>query len=85
MFCLARIGGQLSGFVQSAKDAPMMVAVDNCPVGCAKAILKQASVPLTHYVVLTEEGIEKNKDLNLNRSDIDLVKTAVRKAVLRKG
>jgi uncharacterized metal-binding protein len=26
MFCLAGIGGQLSGFVQSAKDVPVMVA-----------------------------------------------------------
>jgi uncharacterized metal-binding protein len=30
MFCLAGIGGQLSGFVQSAKDVPAMVAIDGC-------------------------------------------------------
>lgn len=81
MFCLAGIGGQLSGFVQSAKDAPVMVAIDGCPVGCAKAILEQADVPLTHYVVLTEEGIEKNKNLSPIRADIDRVKNSVRSAV----
>lgn len=80
MFCLAGIGGQLSGFVQSAKDAPCMVAVDGCPVGCAKAILEKNQVPLTHYVVLTELGIEKNKDFALKQSDIDRVKAAIKQS-----
>lgn len=57
MFCLAGIGGQLSGFVQSAKDVPKMVAIDGCQVGCARAILEQAQVPLKNYVVLTDLGI----------------------------
>ena len=39
MYCLAGIGGMLSGFVQSAKYVPVMVAIDGCQVGCAKAIL----------------------------------------------
>ncbi len=81
MFCLAGIGGHLSGFVQSAKDVPMMVAIDGYPMGCAKAILENAQVPLQHYLVLTEEGIEKNKNLNLERADIDRVKDAVKRIV----
>jgi uncharacterized metal-binding protein len=81
MFCLAGIGGQLSGFVQSAKDVPAMVAIDGCAVGCAKAILKQAQVPLQHYLVLTDEGIEKNKDFNLQRADVEKVKAAVKRVV----
>jgi uncharacterized metal-binding protein len=40
MFCLAGVGGHLSGFVQSAKDVPQMVAIDGCSLGCAKAILE---------------------------------------------
>jgi uncharacterized metal-binding protein len=84
MFCLAGIGAGLSGFVQSARDVPVMVAVDGCSVGCAKAILKQADVPLKHYVVITDEGIEKNKNFNLSREDIDRVKASVRQAVVGK-
>ncbi len=37
MFCLAGIGGKLSGFVQSARDVPQMVVIDGCQVGCARA------------------------------------------------
>ncbi|MGD8564011.1 MAG: putative zinc-binding protein, partial [Desulfarculaceae bacterium] len=42
MFCLAGIGGRLSGFVQSAKDVPALVVMDGCEIGCAKAVFDQA-------------------------------------------
>ena len=81
MFCLAGIGGQLSGFVQSAKDVPVMVAIDGCQIGCAKAILENARVSLKHYLVITDEGIEKNKNFSLERIDVDRVKAAVKRVV----
>ena len=83
MFCLAGIGGRLSGFVQSAKDVPDMVVIDGCEMGCAKATLKQAEVPMRSYLVLTDLGIEKNKDFKLKRGEIDKVKGAVREACTR--
>jgi len=81
MSCLAGIGGQLSGFVQSAKDVPVMVAIDGCQVGCARAILKNAQVPLKNYLVVTEEGVEKSKYVKLERADVDRVKAAGRRVV----
>lgn len=84
MFCLAGIGGRLSGFMQSAKDVPTMVAIDGCQVGCAKAILEQGEVPVKHYLVLTDEGIEKNKNFKLDRADIEQVKVAVKRVVSEK-
>ena len=78
LFCLAGIGGHLSGFVQSARDVPEMVVIDGCSKGCAKATLENAEVPLRNYVVLTDLGIEKNKALHLRREDIEKVKEAVR-------
>ena len=78
MFCLAGIGGNLGGFVQSAKDVPGMVAIDGCEVGCAKTILEHAEIPTKNYLVLTELGIEKNKDFNLKTEDIQRVKAAVK-------
>jgi len=81
MFCLAGIGGQLSGFVQSAKDVPGMVVIDGCDLGCAKKTLELVGVHLRGHVILTDLGIEKNKVLNLKRDQIDQVKSAVRQAV----
>lgn len=71
MYCLAGIGGKLSGFVQSAKDAPAMVVIDGCEIGCAKATLESAGVPLGNYIVISKDlGIDKNKNFNLIREDI---------------
>jgi uncharacterized metal-binding protein len=80
MFCLAGIGGNLGGFVQSAKDVPAMVTIDGCELGCAKAILEHAEIPAKNYLVLTDLGIEKNKDFNLKAEDIQKVKAAIRSA-----
>ena len=78
MFCLAGIGGHLGGFIKSAKDVPAMVTIDGCEVGCAKAILDHAEIPTKNYLVLTEFGIEKNKDFNLKAEYIQKVKAAVK-------
>jgi uncharacterized metal-binding protein len=78
MFCLNGIGGHLDGFVQSAKDVPQMVAIDGCTLGCAKAVLEHAQVPLQAYLVLTDLGIEKNKEFTLKREEIEKVKEAVK-------
>ena len=78
MFCLAGVGGHLSGFVQSAKDVSEMVVIDGCEVGCAKAILEHTEVPVKNYLVITHLGKEKNKDFNLKPDDIRKVKNAIR-------
>lgn len=78
MFCLAGIGGNISGFVQSAKDVERLVVMDGCSVGCASAILGNAGIEAPHYLVLTDLGIEKNKNFDLDNSQIDKVKSAVK-------
>lgn len=61
IFCLAGIGGRLSGFVQSAKDAESVIVIDGCEVGCGRATLQSADVPLPRHrhMVVTEYGIKK--------------------------
>ena len=80
MFCLAGVGGHLGAFVQSAKDVPEMVVIDGCEIGCAKAILNHAEIPIKRYLVLTGLGIEKNKDFNLKREEINRVKEVVKES-----
>jgi uncharacterized metal-binding protein len=83
--CLAGVGAHLSGFVQSARDIDNLVVIDGCSVGCAKGVLDQAEVPLRSYLVVTDLGIEKNKDLNLKRDEVDRVKEAVRQIQANSG
>ena len=58
---------ELSGFVQSARDIPQMIAIDGCSIGCAKACLEKAHVPLKSYLVLTDLGLKRTRTWTLNR------------------
>lgn len=42
--CIVAIGAGLSGYVQSAKGADVNIAIDGCPVGCAKLNLEKIGV-----------------------------------------
>jgi uncharacterized metal-binding protein len=35
IFCLAGIGGHVSGMIESTKAGKVIVAIDGCPVACA--------------------------------------------------
>jgi len=72
-FCLAGIGGHVSGMIESTKAGKMIIAIDGCPVACAKRTLDHAGFNIDEYVQVTELGIEKNHDFNLNLSDIEKV------------
>lgn len=82
MFCLAGIGGNISGFVQSARDVDHLIVMDGCSVGCARTILENAGIKAAHYLVLTDLGIDKNKNFDLDRTQVDRVKTAAKEQLL---
>jgi uncharacterized metal-binding protein len=58
--CIAAIGADLSGYVQSAKGADMTIAIDGCPVGCTKLNLEKIGVtPVA--VNLADLGFKKGE------------------------
>jgi uncharacterized metal-binding protein len=72
-FCLAGIGGHVSGMIESTKAGKVLVAIDGCPVACAKKTLEHAGFNIDEYVEITGMGIGKNHDLNPLISDVDKV------------
>ena len=72
-FCLAGIGGHVSGMIESTKAGKMLVAIDGCPVACAKKTLEHAGFNIDEYVQVMELGIEKNHDLDPGSSDTNKV------------
>ena len=60
MTCLAAVGAELSGFVESAKCASQNLVIDGCSVACGKAIFDKANLPYEHFI-LTDMGVEKGK------------------------
>ena len=60
MFCLAGIGANIPGIVQTAKAAKKIVAIDGCRILCSKKILENAGLNPVSYN-LEEMGFEKGK------------------------
>jgi uncharacterized metal-binding protein len=77
MYCLAGLGGDVSGIVESTKSAQVRVVIDGCPVGCARATLRRLGLEPEVALVVTELGIEKNKNFNLSTEDIERTSGAI--------
>jgi uncharacterized metal-binding protein len=60
MTCLAAIGADLSGFIQSARSATKNIVIDGCPVACGRRMFQNKNLPYEHYV-MTDFGVEKGK------------------------
>jgi uncharacterized metal-binding protein len=73
IFCLAGIGGHVSGMIESTKAGKVIVAIDGCPVACAKKTLEHAGFNIDEYIQVTDLGIEKNHDFSLNPSEVKKV------------
>jgi uncharacterized metal-binding protein len=67
MYCLAGIGWPVSNLIESTKAAKKIVAIDGCPVICAKKTLEHAGFNVDVHVVVTELGIEKSHDFMMVR------------------
>ena len=62
MTCLAAIGAELSGFVESAKSVDANVILDGCQTGCGRKSFERLGLPFAHYV-MTDFGVQKGKTI----------------------
>ena len=78
--CLAGVGADLSGFVQSAKGADVNITVDGCPMACARKGLERIGVkPVS--IMLAELGYKKGES-PVTEADIERIAGAVKEASL---
>ena len=61
MFCLAGIGGRVSGIMATTESAAKILAIDGCPLDCAKNSLEQAGFRKYEHLQLADLGMEKGK------------------------
>ncbi len=61
MFCLAGIGGRVSGIMESTRDAVKILAIDGCPLDCTKLCLEEAGFTEFVHMKVTDLGLEKGK------------------------
>ncbi len=82
-FCLAGVGGHISGMVASVDGSDKVLVIDGCPVACAKQTMDEAGLNDYEYVVVTDLGIEKNHDFELDSADVDNALEACRRKLDR--
>jgi uncharacterized metal-binding protein len=85
MFCLAGIGGDVSGIVQSTRDCAQILIIDGCPLECGQKALDRLGITHYHALVLTELGIEKNKEFQLKEYEVRTVSEAARRIIVQPG
>jgi len=61
MFCLAGVGGRVSGIMATTQAARAILAIDGCPLDCARKTLESAGFTRFEHVRLSDLGMEKGK------------------------
>ena len=61
MFCLAGIGGRVSGIMATTEAAAAILAVDGCPLDCTRNTLQQAGFEEFEHLRLSDLGMQKGK------------------------
>ena len=61
MFCLAGVGGRVSGIMATTAAASKVLAIDGCPLNCVKLTLEQAGFTGFEHLQLADLGMEKGK------------------------
>jgi len=60
MTCLAAMGADHSGFIESAKAADENIVIDGCPIACGQRIFNNKGISFSHFKT-TDFGVEKGK------------------------
>jgi uncharacterized metal-binding protein len=64
--------------VESARSAQRLVLIDGCSVACALKTVKAVGLEPSDYLDVTQQGIEKNHDMNLHADHVDAIVDRVR-------
>ena len=72
MYCLAGIGGRVSGIMETTKSAAKILAIDGCTLNCVSECLKKAGFDKFEHFFVTDLGLEKGKS-EVSKTNIDKV------------
>ncbi|MGE3608302.1 MAG: putative zinc-binding protein [Bacteriovoracaceae bacterium] len=73
MSCIAGIGGDVRAILKIAQNAEMILALDGCPLQCAKNCLKRHNFKIDAHLVLTEYGLSKNTNEDVSSESFEKV------------
>ena len=81
IMCTVGIGGDVPGIIKSTEGTDEIIAIDGCALVCAKKTLERAGFTVDKHVILSELGMKKNKELDLNENEINEIMAKVEEAL----
>lgn len=69
MSCIAGLGGHVRPLVNKARRADCIIAIDGCPLACAKNCLAQHDLQAHHYFELSTLNIKKSYGCDCDDED----------------
>ncbi|MDQ1829378.1 putative zinc-binding protein [Massilia scottii] len=67
MSCIAGVGGGVAPLVKLARSGRPVLAIDGCPLACARQCLAQQGVVPDQHVMLNEFGVRKRMHADFDR------------------
>jgi uncharacterized metal-binding protein len=61
MFCLAGVGGRVSGIMKSTEAAPAILVIDGFPLNCSKKCLEEAEFKEFFHLQVEDLGMTKGE------------------------
>jgi uncharacterized metal-binding protein len=61
MFCLAGVGGRVSGIMKRTEAAETILAIDGCPLNCVKRCLEAAGFTNYRHLQMADIGLVKGQ------------------------
>jgi len=80
-FCLAGLGADIPGMVQTARDTDLNLVIDGCDVDCAKKIFDRHGLTNYKQIKVTDLGIEKIKGVRYTQEQVDTVIAKAKKVL----
>ena len=81
MFCLAGLGADIPGMVQTARDADVNLLIDGCPMECAKKTFDRHGIANYRQIKVTDLGIEKVKGVRCTEGQVNVVVAKARETL----
>ncbi|HEX8613556.1 MAG TPA: putative zinc-binding protein [Telluria sp.] len=71
MSCIAGVGGGVAPLVKLARSGRPVLAIDGCPLACARQCLAQHGVVPDQHVMLHELGVRKKLHADFDKEQAD--------------
>ena len=78
MSCIAGVGGGVAKLVKTARSGRRILAIDGCPLACARACLRQAGVEPDCHVQLHEYSVRKRYHADFDPEEAERALAQVR-------